>query len=355
MPWLLLLMLLLSTYSHAKETQIYADMQLHAYTDTLALSELIDNWGGSYHGGEKAFIYRFIDAGVSYRGWGLATVSEEYMTLAYSKDAADFFYLRENKLPLQQDYLYDIRFKAEYASVKGVQGFARYSVTDKFELFVGVSLLQGKELLSGTLQGQVRPLSSNDYDYEDVFVDYYYSEDRLFDRSVDAPQGQGKSLRLALAWRFLDKHSLSLDIRNAYAYIDWRETPYTYAQVNADNKEYDANGYVIVHPTLSGGHQSLSFRQQLPRFSQLDYSYQLAQRLSAKLTLFDTPIQRFYQLGAIFHPSLAHQFSASYSALNGAITLEYLGPWLKFAITSDTTSANSAEQISLSLGLKYTL
>ena len=65
---------------------------------------------------------------------------------------------------------------------------------------MGLSLFKARELQEGDLSGTANALTARDYQYR-ASVDYYYAEDKLFHRPVEAPDGTGLSLDLSVKWQ----------------------------------------------------------------------------------------------------------------------------------------------------------
>ncbi len=160
-------------------------------------------------------------------------------------------------------------------SLEGIRLFSQLPASGSFSSQVGVTLLRGRNLLEGEITGFVTAQSENDFRYDEVYVNYYYSKDIFLDREVNAPSGIGYSLDALIQWQPTKKTRLSLEVRNIVGYIFWKKTPFTSAQITSNNKTFDENGYVTVSPVLSGKHEEKNVQQRFPRMLRLTMVNQL--------------------------------------------------------------------------------
>jgi len=356
-PMSRLLILLLFTLPppglcHSAPFTTYLNIEGFAYTEPLPYQEFVDDWSSGYRGGTVAMQHNWLELGLEYRQWGLAVVRQDYGAMAFSRDTADFYYLTENRQPLPADYRYDIDLEMRYLSMEGVRLFRRINIQPHFQLLAAVNILQGRELLEGRLAGGVTVLSENDYDFDNVRVDYHYSEDLLFERPVKRPSGEGYGIDLAGRWQATPRVMVAADIRNLFGYLNWKNTPYTTANVSSDNKEFDENGYVVVHPALTGRHEFRDFRQQLPRLAWLRFEGTLGEQSQLLGELLNTEESNFVSFGLGYQITPDQHLKTLFTANTHAITLAYQTPWLHTRITLDDPNPAQARHWGLQLLLQ---
>lgn len=351
---LVLLLILAPFRADGAEVKPFTEADLFTHTPSMPLFEFISGWSGSFQGGDRAQGHGWVVVGAEYNRWGIGVLHQQQMDLRFAEDTARFYYLTENKLELEPAHRYDIDLDFRYAVMQGLRLHRRFEPGANLQAVVGVSLLQGLELLQGTLKGGVTPLSDRDYDFDDIHIDYHYSEDRLFDREVLAPQGEGMSLDLALNWNISHVLRAGVQARNLPGYLRWKNAPHTTALVTADNKEYDDDGYVTVHPALSGRHSSLDYRQRLLTVWRFDAAYRTTGRQDLLLEIYHTDAETLPSVGLGHRVDQQSAFRILFSPSTHAWTLGYHNTWLRLVYVTDSIDPGDARTLGLILNLQTT-
>ena len=331
----------------------YLKVEGFAYTQPNPYSEFISDWSSGYKGGNEAIQHSWLEVGVEYGNWGIAIIRQDYASLHFSEDTADFYYLSENRLPLTIDYRYNIDITSNYTSLEGLRLFHRVVGNERNQLTAALNFLKGKELLRGRLYGDVTVLAEDDYEFDQLKIDYYYSDDLLFDRVVEAPTGEGYSIDLYGSWQATPQLLFDASLINLLGHITWKNTPFTTAIITSDNKEYDSNGYVIVHPALSGKHETRRYRQEIPTIFKLNAQATLTSQSQLLGELITTNQHHFISVGAGFKPSNGHQLKTLFTMQTHAITIAYQNNWLSSRITLDNPELGKARHLALQLNLQF--
>ena len=166
----LLLILLLPSASFAAVFP-YLKVESFAYTEPTPYNEFISDWSSGFRGGDQTIQHIWIEEGLSYDGWGLGIVRQDYGSLHFSTDMAEFYYLSENRLPMPLNRRFEIDIRSHYISVSGIRLFKSFAPTSNSQIKAAVSMLRGKELLQGRIYGDVTVLNEDDYNFDQVKID----------------------------------------------------------------------------------------------------------------------------------------------------------------------------------------
>ena len=75
-------------------------------------------------------------------------------------------------------------------------------------------------------------------------VDYYYSEDILFDRQVEGPTGKGISFDLHAGLTITQNMTIEILIEDLWSKIRWEDAPHTSADGDTDTVLITDEGYL---------------------------------------------------------------------------------------------------------------
>ena len=333
---------------------IYVQADSLSYSEPVPVSGFFHDWHTPFHdGGKRALTYNYAEAGVTEGNWQLGVVARDDYTLRFNPDTADLYYRIENHLDFPPGRQYAVDLEARHFIARGLRiGYGR-QLRPAFRLGLGLTWLQGTQLLDGTMNGAAVANDSRDYDY-DVAVDYRYSKDLLFKRQASPPNGQGFSLDLSADWH-PGRLDASLRITDLVGRLYWHDAPYTQADAVSLNKSYDADGYLIINPTLSGIEGNRSFVQRLPTRARLDLRYPLHPALDLLAQVHYTQIRTFAAVGMGYSLPVGGRVGMLYDWDTGAVTLGFQAAHLKFSLSSDRIKWRSAHTLGASLELRYDL
>ena len=277
---------------------VYSRFEFVGDTESLAFSQFSGDWQGALTSGNTALAYTWFETGVKYGRVGTGYIERQLYYLRHSDDSARFFYLSENRLPIFSPSPYEIDIQLQHVKMRGQRFFLDVFTRPNFQLTMAYSKLFGYWLYDGSLRGKITALSEKDYDFENLQIDYYYSNDILFnDRYVKRPLGEGQAFDLKLAWQANQNLKLVAEIYDLHAYINWDNTPRTTATISSSNKTYDDNGYVTVHPLANGADGFEAFKQVLPWYGEFSAEMRISDKTQLLTALFVTNLKKYLSLG----------------------------------------------------------
>ncbi len=353
---LLFLFLLPFASAFSDEIVPYTKFNSFVYSEAVSISDFIDDWQGDYQGGNIALVNSKLEVGVKYSGLQLSLFKKYNYELKFSKDTAEFYYQTQNKKPLDIGRTYQLNIEPHQIYSEGARlGYQHYFSNKRLSLQFGVSYLQGKKLTTGKLYGTANANSDKDYDFLFNVDDYFYSEDRLFERPIEyVPEGHGYSFDATLNWRITPKLFTQIELTDLAGRIYWENAPYTTAAAASDTKQYDDEGYLTYKPVLSGVESNRDFTQKLPLYGQFQLGYQLSS-INLIVKTDHTAIKNFTSFGINFPTNKATQWQFFYNVTAKALSFGYLSKYFSTHLISDSTNLNQANTLGFSLALTLPL
>ncbi len=168
----------------------------------------------------------------------------------------------KNHAELMPGTTYDLQMRVNHLRAWGLKGAYDFVLPSNLTVRLIGTALYGYYFTSGRLVGTGSPIAKNDYDFR-FDVDYFYSEDFLFDRAVAQPQGLGYALGVESTWQPTASYSLKFAVSDGLARVYWQNAPHTQATADSRTKQYDANGYAKYSPAVSGIETTERFEQTL--------------------------------------------------------------------------------------------
>jgi len=341
---LFILLITCTPLTHADDFSSYFLLESYSYSEPIAISSVLSNeWDAELHDGDVAFSTDRIELGVGWKQWRLGVFRRYDYYYEFTPDTVLLKYSAENNLDLTPGQQLDIHLSANTLIANGLSLAFAHSIND-VGFAIKASYLKGKKLTSGSLTGKADVISENDYDLN-FGVDYFYSEDKLFDRVVEAPEGNGYAIDIMIDWR-LQNWDFNLDVRDLLAKIYWQDAPRTIATGNTDTKDFDENGFLIFDPVISGIETYQDYTQTLPRRVHFTTAYNWEKYL-ALFEVQDFEIQRFYSVGAGFKKNSNERINVFYNITAQALKFDYQNQWLVFSITSDEVQLRKARTFAL--------
>lgn len=333
---------------HAENFSPYILFDSFAHSEPIAIKAIVDDWDAPLHTGDIAFAFARAETGVRWDQWRLGIFRRYDYFYEFSPDTAYLKHRSENDLPLNTGEQLDIYLKANSMIANGLS-LSHTLTLSEVDLGVSVSYLKGKVLTSGSLTGNAEVLAENDYDLK-FDVDYYYSEDELFDREVSSPEGDGYSVDVNINWSPDDNWNFNLTANDLLSRIFWKNAPGTIATGSTDTKEFDENGYVVFNPVISGLETNQDYRQTLARKIYFTTAYNRDDTLML-FEVQDFEIKRFYSIGAGFNKNNNERMTVFYNITAQAVKFDYRNQWLTFAVTSDELQLHKARTFALELSV----
>lgn len=246
------LALLVSQPCHAGRPAPYVISDGFTLSEPVSLSSLLTNQGkGDYVPGDHIWAWCRVEVGVRKDNLSFGVFQRYDYHGNFSEDTAEIVGLIANKQDLPTGREFDLSFAGTAFHARGFIVGYQARPYSWLNLRAGINYLYSDMIIDGGFRGKATVLSDKDYDYK-ANVNYRYTEDVLFDRTVTPATGQGYSLDMMARLFVSASLYLDLEITDLAGRIYWKNLPYTDAVASSDRKEYDENGYVHVDPVLTG-------------------------------------------------------------------------------------------------------
>ncbi len=346
----LLLLLLFTPLAYAGDFNTYFLLESFSYSEPITIKALATNqWNAKLHDGDVAFTTDRIEVGAEWKQWKIGVFRRYDYFYEFTQDTALLKYSAENNQDLTPGKQLDIYLSANTLIANGLRLAFTHTI-DNTNFSVKASYLNAKNLTYGYFAGNAKAVSEKDYDLN-FYVDYYYSEDKLFDREVEPPGGDGFAVDINVNWQ-IKQWNFGLDIKDLLARIYWRDTPRTTATGNTDTKRFDENGFLIFDPVISGLETNQNFIQVLPKKIYFTTSY-VWNDYSILLDVQDFEIKRFYSIGAGTNKNSDERMAFFYNFTAQALKFSYQNQWLVFSLTSDEIQLQKARTFALEFSVAY--
>lgn len=276
--------------ANSSMSRLYSITDAYGMSETVSLQNYVKDWGGSLGSGSDAAARFYSETGVRYGAFSLAFVLRHDVEINSNRDTAELYFLASNRSNLPVGRRFDINLDAYEAEMRGLRLAWHGDWQNRLLFSLGLSLLDGTQLTDGKIIGNATVVAENDFDF-DLNVDYFYSEDALFERQVEEPEGQGFSIDFRLEVPLKNWH-VDLHIRDLIGQINWSDAPFTTARANSNNKSFDDQGFVQFAPSLSGIENNRSFRQRLRPWGSLTAKWQPSEMLLINTKIYGTQTQQ---------------------------------------------------------------
>lgn len=357
-PISLLSSLLLSTGALAQKPavqtdqwSVFAQFDSFSYSEIMPIEQLLEDMEGSeFESGDVAFTHNLLEAGASYGNFELAVFARYDYYLDFSSDTAELVYRDKNDLPVGTNRSYDIDLEANHLRATGLKLAYRFVPLENLRIKAAISYLQADKLVDGDIRGTVAT-TANDYNGE-LKLDYAYSEDLLFDREAQEPDGSGYSLDLHAWWQVNEQLALEVRLEDIVSRIEWDDAPYTEARVTSDTVNFDENGFLNTTPALSGIEAYKQHDQQLPARSTVTALYRVEQQIDLLASWKRVGDTDFPVLGLRYHTGLSRYWQVSYDAKAEAFGTSYHAGTVGASLSLDNPKLDEAHALGLNFFLR---
>lgn len=358
LPFIFLSFSFLSAFSHAdsekKTIQPYFIIDSFSYSETVSLLSTLKGWkGGNFQSGESQWTWNWVEVGVQYQHWAIGIIQRYDYNLHFSKDAAELFWLTKNKQTLLQGKQYNIKLQAHALHSSGIRFSYFNQLNDAFNFRFGIAYLQADYMFDTKIAGDATVLGSSDYNFQ-ADLDYHYTQDLLFDRVVEVPQGKGFAVDFELYYALTDSTHWQFQVRDLITRIYWQQSPYTQGSSSSDRKVYDDEGYVSIVPVLKGveGKNNVYVQTLDPRWyskvsQHLDVDY------SAILQVRYQYQKALYSVGGMYELHSDSRLGIHYWPINKALEVNW--EYHKISLTMGVTDIDFSETKNLWLSVSYGL
>jgi len=340
-----------------EEDAVYFKTQAFIADDVVSIHDLFNKWHGEFHpkaGDNLAIDDARGDLGISIRQWGY--LGYAYRHQSFTKASRDL-----TLLVWQQLNHKDFTVGKTYALDLVIRGYETDGIvyaksltllesdTRSLTVGIGFSLLHGYNMQDGYLTGTARADSPKDYSYQAV-SDYRYTENYLYDLDVNDADGSGFTTHLSIDYRYRNLR-LHLLVNDLYGRITWRDLPYSYVELDSDNKTYDANGYIVYKPTVKGVELYRDYTQKLYKKVRLETDYRWPEVADFRLGA-DSVRNKWFPYGEI-HRRFGDAVTAglSYDTRFGMVGLDF--SYKAFSVSFKSNDLEDPSAMALSLACRY--
>ena len=351
---------LASLQVNADTYTLFANGYTDNYTPSVPVVDFFGSWKGAkaYNEGSKAIANNFFQIGVQYEALSFAIFYRYDYYLTMHPDVAEYRYTFHNDRDNLQDrdYIYD--FKEQRLTTQGIRvGYNyRYNNRITFNSYINVlysSKFQERDIQNGYINGITR--------IGDADADYYFSEDTLYGfLTVDEPpEGYGASLDFDLIYRINHTLTVDLNVKDAFHFVTWEESPYAKGNFQVDQFYYDDQDVLQQNPLTNlythEGSEQHSFTQHLPVRIDLSLEQIIAQKFDLTVKYQYNEVMDSVSIKGGYSPFAESNVAVSYNLQRSALGLH--GKYRSFYcdIMFDDVDFGYANSLSLFLGYEVRL
>lgn len=305
------------TIAPAAQAQMFSRADSFSYSGAVPLQSYINFLiGPAPDEGSHALSRNRIELGLAVGAYEFAVFHRNDYSLDFDSQTAEFAWRQKNRqpIPLEQEYRVDV-WANQYQLSGGRVGRTwavapNLDLSASFSAFIateGVYGYMGKDpegqggviqMVNRTVAGQTTLMLDGE-----LYADYFYTDDVLFRREVDAPNGKGYTLDMGLEWRIYDGLTFSASFEDLLGKIHWSGLPRTTARATSETIIVDEDGFLEANPYFSGEETFGSLKQPLRSRERLNLSYQRnAWRFGYEYDRIDVMSFKWLQLGYNWAP-----------------------------------------------------
>lgn len=336
------------------ELELFFRANSFAFSEAMPVAQLVDELkGAAPKKGDIAFTYNRAEVGVGLNDFELSFFQRYDYYIDFSPDTIDLWYGVENATSINKNRVFDILLRANHQRSRGATLAYTHKLDQSFQVKLAVSYLYADRLVDGVLAGSI---STSDEDYMgDVYVDYSYTEDILFDREVEGVNGDGYALDVFLAWDASDQLHINFSLEDLISEIIWEQVPVTNGRLSSNRVDLNDDGTITSKPNLTGNQGFRDYTQRLPVRADLKARYHLSQRYAGvarwqRYDDFDYP-----SIGIAYSADKKNNLEVTYNFITQGAMFAFKSRLYSFHLLSDQLSLSSAKTLSVGFSLHWTL
>lgn len=327
---------------------VFSRFDSFSYSEPAPIDQVIhDMEGNAIQSGDVAFTHNAVEVGARYGKAELSLLQRYDYYMEFTPETADLIYRDKNDLSASPNREYPIELEANHLRAKGIKLAYNFAPLQNLQIKVAASYLQADVLIDGDINGEI-VTTTNDLTGE-LHLDYAYTDDKLFDRQAESPEGKGFALDLYTQWQVSDKLGLDMSLEDVANLITWDRAPYTQARITSNAVNFDENGFLNTTPVLSGIEGYSKHRQRLPLRASLRGTYQVTNTYDALITWKRVAEVDFPRIGVRYKPSPNRFWQAFYDVKTQAIGVGYQSGNLGYVLSMDDAQWSQAHALGLSV------
>lgn len=290
--------------------------------------------------GNRLYAKQVARTGVNINRFQIGVSKHLYYYLNFSNDTARLHYLERNGQLDTDKSTFNIHLDANNAEAEGL--FLDYEFSWN-ALSVGATLtyLKLQDLYYGYAQGFFDPaqtLNNNTY----LIIDYAFPEDRIFEKDVAPPEGNGITLDIRMHYQW-QAHSASLVIGEAFSDLYWNTAPGSLIEGNI-NSLISNNEAAIRFSNFR-----TRFHQRLPVHTEAKYRYRLTSPFGVGWDYEKLDNKRWLKWVGDWHITNKWTSSLLWVPDEGIIGLHLKHPNFLFGLESDSMDYRKSHYLKLQL------
>lgn len=328
----------------------FVEFSSFSHSEPIAVQAILNDWNAPLNKGNLAFSLNRAEVGIASSEWQFSVFERQDYLFEFTSDSAKLLYQTNNEQDFTVGEQYDLRLKTNSFIARGLKlGYQKPFAG--FNIGLAISYLEGLDITDGSITGQATATANNQLNF-DFDVDYYYTEDTLFERNiVSKPKGSGYGLDLSVDGFVLPAWYTSLKVQDLFAQIHWWDTPRTIAQGNYIGEDVlDLNSGSA---PINGTELNNNYVQKIPTKVFWNNQYALSRQHFILADYYDYSVKQFYSIGYRFVSDSQFKIDVLYNATAGAWKVGYTNNWLEFNLISDQFEFEKARTLGLYLVLNY--
>ncbi len=242
-----------------KPSTLTSQLSYFIANDPISLEEFFGDWQAHYHpssGKNIALQDMRVDIGGNfYKNFYLGVFHKYNVFVKTDKDFADLYHTIKNKEDFlsDRDYLLNLDIQGiKYSGLILSKNSLLYHDSENSIMIGGaLSFLFGHDMQEGTVRGSATSPSEKMYQVSAQST-YHYTHNYLYDLDVESANGLGYGADIALAYTN-SKYDFGIKViaNDIFSRIYWKDLPYSFVDIQTENKTFDGDGYVKYSPSIS--------------------------------------------------------------------------------------------------------
>lgn len=290
--------------------------------------------------GNRLYSKQVARAGVRINRFQIGYSKHLYYYLNFSNDTARLHFLERNDRLDQDKNTFNIHLDANNAEAEGL--FLGYDFSWK-GLTVGATLtyLKLQDLYYGEASGFFDPAETLDNGTY-LRIDYAYPEDRIFEREVEPPEGNGLTLDLRAQYQW-QAHSASLAINEAYSDLYWNTAPGSLIEGNINSLR--TNNEAAIRFT----NFRTRFHQRLPIHTEAQYRYRLNPQFGAGVNYEKMDNKKWWKWVGDWHITNSWTGSILWAPTDDIFGVQIKHPNFLIGLESDSSDYRESHYLKLQM------
>ena len=327
-------------------------------TDYTSVRHFSDDWRGPYTPrDDKNLGVSFARADVSarYESWSVGYFYRQDILIESNRDMTDIVHANKTGMtvPVGRAYVPSLDmngFQAQGIRLdKALDWKMEHDLAVAFG--VGVSLLKGQRTRMGQAQGSaISTVTGYTYDLNLTDADSKLTYPYMPPGEVSS-FGYALDLGLHLQWQ--DGKRLNLAINDLMGEIRWKNLPQTTMTANSATATYDAQGYIVFNPTVSGQNSRVDITQKLNTKGNIQLYVPITDGVSINLGTEWIKDYLFPRMGLEYLTEHGVRMMADYDTRFGTFGLGMF--WKKIYLEARTQSLNFDQSRGYGIGVGFVL